>query len=172
MCLHCALFFFGIDPGQRSFDPFLAEIVAGPLPELEDVVVEGFGFVEIEPLLQFASNGTDEFVLIRLFHTFGQGVDAEFPGHGDHCAHDRSVDAVVVVEVAQKVHIELDQVHIKLAEYVQRGIAAAEVVQPEPEALVAGGLELVEKVPGTLGDVLLGDFDDNVVVADSSGISR
>ena len=67
-------------------------------------------------------------------HALGECLDAEVLGHAD----DRADDAARLLgEAAQKAHVELDEVDRVILEDVQRGVAAAEVVEPDLIALLA-----------------------------------
>ena len=61
-----------------------------------------------------------EFSLLFCFHSFRQSVDSHISGYIRHGLHDLSVYAIAVIELSQQIHVELDQVNIKSAEYIQR----------------------------------------------------
>ena len=100
--------------------------------------------------------------LLLGFQTLGQGVDAHFPRHLDHGVHDTAVRTVVVVQVAQQVHIEFDQIHVEAAERVERGIAAAEVVQPDAEAQLLQPPDLLVEAIRRPRHILLRDLHDQI----------
>ena len=87
-----------------------------------------------EALLAPAANRSEEVGVFRCLHALGERLDAEVLGHAD----DRADDATRFLgEAAQKAHVELDEVDRVILEDVQRGVDAAEVVEPDLIALLA-----------------------------------
>ena len=91
-------------------------------------------------------------------------MDAELARHVDQLLQDQPVHAAVVVQMPQQVHVVLDQVELEAAEHVDGGIAAAEVVQPEPVTRLADLPELAAQMLRPDGQVLLGDLDDEIAL--------
>ena len=101
------------------------------------------------------------------FHALHQRAHAELPGQFHDGFHDVAVRAAVLVQMPQKLQIDLDQVHVELAEHVQRRIAAAEIIKPQSEAVLADLTQLgLEAIRGRR-HVLLGDLDDDVFLVDA-----
>ena len=88
--------------------------------------------VVVARLSPAADRGEELSMLLRL-DALGKCLDAEVLGHGD----DRTDDAARLLRgVAQKAHVELDEVDRVVLEDVQRRVAAAEIVEPDLIALV------------------------------------
>ena len=94
-------------------------------------------------------------MLLRL-DALGKCLDAEVLGHGD----DRTDDAARLLrEVAQKAHVELDEVDRVVLEDVQRRVAAAEIVEPDLIALVPQAVDSPVDGVVILGERALRDLD-------------
>ena len=115
--------------------------------------------VEIS-LCKLAADLLQESLVFRGFHPFGQGVDAQFSGDFHHRLHDPPVRAVVFIQIPQQVQIELDKVDIIPAEGIQRGVAAAEVVKPDAEAVSPETSDLFMQSLFRFCHILLGDLHD------------
>ena len=66
----------------------------------------------------------------------------------------------------QEFNVEFDHIDIKLAENVQRGVSAAEVIDPDALACFPEIFELFFEVVGSLCQVLFGDLDDDAFTRD------
>ena len=118
--------------------------------------------MEQVPLCQFTADLLKEPPLLLRLHPLCQRMDAHFPGNLGHGLHDMPVHAVPVIQMPQKIHVELDQIHVKPAEHIQRGITAAEVIQPDPEPKPPELSQLFMKASGHRSHVLLRDLHDEI----------
>ena len=107
-------------------------------------------------LLAPAANRSEEVGVFLCLHALGERLDAEVLGHAD----DRADDAARFLrEAAQKAHVELDEVDRVILEDVQRGIAAAEVVEPDLIALLAQAVDGLLDGPRVPREDALRDLD-------------
>lgn len=91
-------------------------------------VSAGKGAAVIEALQFLAADIPQELGLLLCLDALGERVDAEFLGH----AYDRGHDgAALLREGMEERHVELERVEAVVLEHVERGIAAAEVVEPD-----------------------------------------
>ena len=87
-------------------------------------------------------------------------------GDVDHRFDDLPVQASAGIQILNQRHVELDQVDFKAAENVQRGIAAAEIVEPELVSHFPQAAQLGLKALGGGGDIPLGNLHDKAVPGD------
>ena len=107
-------------------------------------------------LLASAANRSEEVGVFLCLHALGERLDAEVLGHAD----DRADDAARFLrEAAQKAHVELDEVDRVILEDVQRGVAAAEVVEPDLIALLAQAVDGLLDGPRVPREDALRDLD-------------
>jgi len=96
-------------------------------------VSAGKGTAVIEALQFLAADIPQELGLLLCLDALGERVDAEFLGH----AYDRGHDgAALLREGMEERHVELERVEAVVLEHVERGIAAAEVVEPDLAAFL------------------------------------
>lgn len=110
----------------------------------------------------------DGFVFFEGFDTFGDDFGSEGVGEGDE-GFDDGEGGGAEVEVAGELHVELEDVGGDAGEEVERGVAGAEVVEGEAEAVLPvfgddGGE--VCGIPDLFG---LGDFEDEFIEGEVAG---
>lgn len=101
-------------------------------------------------------------VLLRL-RSLSQHVDAHLLGHQDDGADDL---AAVLVEVAQEALVDLELVELVVLQDVERGIGAAEVVEPDLIARLVELAQLVDEQVAVLDEHRRRDLDAQVVARD------
>ena len=87
-------------------------------------------------------------------------------GNFDHRADDLPVQPAAGIQIPDQRHVELDQVDLEAAKDIQRGIAAAEIVQPELVSLLPQVTQLRLEPVGGGGDIPFGDLHDEAVPGD------
>ena len=103
------------------------------LPAVCVAVSAGKGAAVVEALQFLAADIPQELGLLLRLDALGERVDAEFLGH----AYDRGHDgAALLCEGMEECHVELERVEAVVLEHVERGIAAAEVVEPDLAAFL------------------------------------
>ena len=106
-----------------------------------DDVVQGVGLVEQITLDLVAAELLHEIEMLDGLHALDEGVDAELLGHLDDLGDDDVVLAAGA-EIAHELHVQLDEVEIHFLQKIERGILAAEIVQPDLKALLMEALHL------------------------------
>ena len=101
-------------------------------------------------------------MLLRL-RTLGQHVDAHLLSHQDDGTDDLPA---VLVEVAQEALVDLELVELIVLQDVERGIGAAEVVEPDLIARLVELAQLVDEQVAVLDEHRLRDLDAQVVARD------
>ena len=93
----------------------------------------------VVPALDFlAAHALQKLRLGPGFHSFCQGMDAQLLGHENDGTHD--FPALVILVTLER-HIQLQRIEPVRFQHIQRGIAAAEIIQP---ALIACLPELLD----------------------------
>ena len=118
---------------------------------------ERMGFAVIKALQLVAADFLQEPGLFFRLHPFHQGVDTQVVGHFHNLFQDDRVLAVGA-EAFQKLHIQLDQVKIKILQHVQGGKAGAEIVHPDLEACFVEAADLLLQVIVVDALYRFGDF--------------
>ena len=114
-----------------------------------------------ETLAQLTADIPQELPLFRRFDSFRQGMDLHAVRDVDHRFDDLPVQASAGIQILNQRHVELDQVDFKAAENVQRGIAAAEIVDPELVSHFPQAAQLGLEALGGGGDIPLGNLHDS-----------
>ena len=79
-----------------------------------------------------AQNG--EFVVV--FDALGEDGNIKRMRNADYAGHDHLLGAALI-DIAQQLHVDLDQVRLKPRQQTQTGISRAEIIQRRPEAQLA-----------------------------------
>ena len=90
-------------------------------------------FVVIESLEFVAADLLQELDLFFCFHSFCQGINAKFIGHFHEFFNDYGV-LPVEPETLDKLHVQFDQVKVKILQHIKGRETGAEVVHPDIEA--------------------------------------
>lgn len=83
-----------------------------------------------EALRFVAADFLDEVILLLGLHPFHQRKDAHFLGHLDQALHQLAVGPVVVVQVLNELHVNLDQVKVIFIQVIQAGVARTVTCSP------------------------------------------
>ena len=134
--------------------------------DLEENGVQRFRPPVQEALAQLTPDVPQELPLIGSLDPFRQGVDLHVMGDFDHRADDLPVQPAAGIQIPDQRHVELDQVDLEAAKDIQRGIAAAEIVQPELVSLLPQVTQLRLEPVGGGGDIPFGDLHDEAVPGD------
>ena len=94
---------------------------------------ERVGFVVIESLELVAADLLQELNLFFCFHSFCQGINAKFIGHFHEFFNDYGV-LPVEPETLDKLHVQFDQVKVKILQHIKGRETSAKVVHPDIEA--------------------------------------
>ena len=97
-----------------------------------------------EALGLVAADLLDESILFFRLHPFSQRKDVHFLGNLDQTPHELAVGPIVVVQVLDELHVDLDQVKVVFIQAVQAGVARAKVIHPE---LKAQGVQVTHLFP-------------------------
>ena len=110
----------------------------------------------VVPALDFlAAHALQKLRLGPGFHPFCQGMDAQLLGHENDGTHD--FPALVILVPLER-HIQLQRIEPVRLQYIQRGIAAAEIIQPALIACLPELLDFLLQPPLILLQCRLRDF--------------
>ncbi len=85
------------------------------------------------PRPHIAADGAHQLLILRRLHAFGHGGDSQTLGHAHRFLHNQAHAALAVCGVQKKGAVQLDFVDLQLAYSIEGGIAAAKIVQRDPE---------------------------------------
>ena len=124
---------------------------------------DGHGAGEVVALAVLAADLQQESRLFGGLHPLGHHPQPHQPRHPDNGFQDARALARALLAHLQKLHVDLEDVHIHVLEHVQGGVARAEVVHQHGEArLPQSGHRLGDDVK-LLGVGALGDLDGDEV---------
>ena len=114
-----------------------------------------------------AQNG--EFVVV--FDALSENGNIKRMRNADNAGHDHLLGAALI-DIAQQLHVDLDQVRLKPRQQTQTGISGAEIIQRGPEAQLAIRLD----DPLYMGRIrhlfVLGEFEHQVPVGEPDALGR
>ena len=128
-----------------------------------ETVLIGHGLSEVKALHLFTADVPKVTELLLRLDAFRQGLYLNFLGH---LHHGRQYAPGAKIEGAQKAHVHLNLIELKILQEIEGGIRAAEVIHPDlipcPAELIDGIVELAL----LLRHHAFGDLDVEEVVGD------
>ncbi len=130
-----------------------------PQPLVKRVLVEVLardGLAIVVALDLLAADLTQEVALLLCLRALGQRVDVEVLGHADEGLEDL---AALLRERMQELHVELYRVEVVVLEHIERGIAAAEIVEQHGIAPLLEAADAVKYRLHLVDECVLRDLD-------------
>ena len=96
----------------------------------------------IVALRKIAADLLNKGEMLCRFQAFNERFHVQLVADVNQLLENKAVETVSVVQVAQKLHIAFDQIEMEAAEHIDRGIFAAEIIQPKLVACFADAVKL------------------------------